>query len=353
LLTIVPIIHRDDWHQRLTSLPTAHILQSWEWGEFKHETTGWNPQRFAYVNEAGKTLAAASVLTRRIGPLAVRYVPKGPVFDPSDAETREAVLDHMQKLARGAIWLKIDPDIPVSVGYPENVEQANGIALRESLERRGWRFSADQVQFRNTLVQDLSLSEEEILAGMNQGTRRKIRQAEKAGVVVREADLDSLDLEILYRLYTITGQRQDFLIRPMDYYKTAWRSFVKAGLGVALLAELDGKPLAGLVLFWLGQKTWYFYGMSSDEGRDAQPNYALQWAAIRRAKTEGYPVYDWWGAPDDFTEDDPMWGVFRFKEGFGAQVVQHIGAWDYAPQPWLYRLYVEALPRLMHLLRRS
>ena len=57
------------------------------------------------------------------------------------------------------------------------------------------------------------------------------------------------------------------------------------------------------------------YGMSRDAHRDKMPNHLLQWAAIRWAVTQGCETYDFWGAPDEFVESDPLWGVWKFKEG--------------------------------------
>jgi lipid II:glycine glycyltransferase (peptidoglycan interpeptide bridge formation enzyme) len=361
-LQVRPVSDRDEWHTLLLRLPTAHILQTWEWGEFKRQTTGWVPERLAYQNAGGEVAAVASLLTRRLGIFSVIYVPKGPVLDYADEIVRDGVLDHLQALARRrhAIWLKIDPDIPVGTGIPTDdtpdpnrpdVPDPVGMALQTNLLKRGWRFSADQVQYRNTLTLDLTQPEDSLFAQMSQSTRRKIRTAEKAGVSVRPADLDGRDFQTLYDLYAVTGERQGFLIRPADYYRQAWTMFVKAGLGYALIAEKEGKPLSGAVLFHLYPKAWYFYGMSSNEDRDLQPNYALQWGAIRWAKAQGYPIYDWWGAPDHFREDDPMWGVYRFKDGFGGTVVRHIGAWDYVPHASSYWLYERLLPRLLKILR--
>jgi lipid II:glycine glycyltransferase (peptidoglycan interpeptide bridge formation enzyme) len=46
-----------------------------------------------------------------------------------------------------------------------------------------------------------------------------------------------------------------------------------------------------------------------------------------------------------------MWGVFRFKEGLGGQVVCTLGAWDFAPNKLWYRMYTEILPRLLDVMR--
>jgi len=366
MLNIKQITNRDEWNHLLESLPAPHILQTWEWGVFKQQTTGWMPERFAYWD--GETLAAAaSVLTRRAGPFRVMYVPRGPVlqFDQfEDERIREAVLDHLEGLARAsrAVWLKIDPDLPLATGIPADetsddkhpdIPDERGVLFRDDLASRGWRFSANQVQFRNTMLLDLTPSQVDLLTGMNQSTRRKIRQAEKAGVKVRVADLNpgGSDLQTLVNLYEITGQRQGFLTRPADYYRAAWAAFIEAGFGEALIAEVDGVAAAGVIIFRLKERAWYFYGMSSNEKRSAQPNYMLQWTAIQRAKAAGCTAYDWWGAPDVFTEDDPMWGVYRFKDGFGGQVVRTIGAWDYLPYPILYRIYEQAIPRILRLMR--
>ncbi len=346
------------WNKQLASLPAAHILQTWEWGEFKAQTTGWTPRRCLYLGEDDRVLAAASILTRRVGPFRMIYVPKGPVFADTSPAYIESVLDHLQKLARGAVWLKIDPDIVIATGFPPEASndqpyQPNpaGEATQHLLQSRKWRFSRDQVQFRNTLVLDLTQSEDKLLADMSQSTRRKIRLADKREVVVR-ATHNETDWRTLYDLYATTGQRQDFAIRPWDYYCRLWSTFHAAGLARILVAEYQEQILAGIVLFHFGERVWYFYGMSSGEHRDRQPNYALQWAAIRWAKTEGYKIYDWWGAPNVFTEDDPMWGVYRFKRGFGSQIVRTMGAWDYTPYPALYWLYAQAAPRFVNWLRR-
>ena len=358
-MDIQVIIDRDQWNNAIRTFPRSHVLQSWEWGEFKQRTTGWQPERLLFM-DGGEAVAAASVTVRRLGPLALMYVPKGPLFRSLDKPVVEAVLNALQKRARTAVWLKIDPDITIATGLPEDAEpdddhphapNVEGVAFQQILQARNWRFSADQIQFRNTLTLDLTQSENELLAGMNQSTRRKIRQAEKREVQVRATIAES-ELRQLYDIYAATGQRQEFIIRPWEYYRDLWTSFIDAGLAHVLVAEYEGQILSGAVLFHFGQRAWYFYGMSSNEERDRQPNFAVQWAAIRWAKAQGYSTYDWWGAPNHFSEDDPMWGVYRFKRGFGSMIVRTVGAWDYVPWPPLYWVYTQAAPRFIQFLKR-
>ena len=333
----------------MRKLPTAHVLQSWEWGEFKLETAGWRPLRLAF-SRGKDVLAMASIAIRNMGPLRVMYVARGPALDYADGALFEAVKSELERRAKGlgTVWLKIDPDVTLATGLPRSADDepnALGEAITEKLAAGGWRFSDSQVQFRNTVVIDLSRTEDEILMAMSGNTRRKARIAVKKGISVRMAD--ESDLPILFQLYQVTAARDSFLIRDYRYYQRAWQAFMRAGLAHALIAEFEGVAIAHLILFHFGKKCWYFYGASSNEERQRMPNYLLQWEAIRWAKAQGYAEYDMWGAPDDFDESDDMWGVYQFKRGFRGQLVRQIGAWDYLPQPWLYRAYNTIAPRLM------
>jgi lipid II:glycine glycyltransferase (peptidoglycan interpeptide bridge formation enzyme) len=81
-------------------------------------------------------------------------------------------------------------------------------------------------------------------------------------------------------------------------------------------------------------------------------NYRLQWEAMCFAKASGCHTYDMWGAPEVFDQTDPLWGVYRFKDGFGGQVVRTLGAWDYPIKPFIYRLYSQILPRVLSWMRK-
>jgi lipid II:glycine glycyltransferase (peptidoglycan interpeptide bridge formation enzyme) len=344
-----PLTDPAGWDQLAAGLPGAHVLQSWEWGELKSRY-GWRAERLAWGGQA-----AAQVLTRSAlgGALRVLYVPRGPLLDWSDTALRDQVLDDLQALARrrGAILLKLDPAVPLAAGLPEaETADPTGEALRAQLVRRRWRFSPDQIQFRNTITLDLGRSEDALLAAMKQKTRYNLRLAAKKGVSVRLGTLDDLDL--LYRLYAETSVRDGFVIRHAGYYRDVWGALLRAGLAQPLIAEVAQEAVAALILFVFGGTAWYFYGMSRDAHREKMPNHLLQWEAIRWARARGCQTYDFWGAPDELVETDPMWGVWKFKEGFGGQIVRGLGAWDYAPLPRLYQLYTHVLPRVLDAMRR-
>lgn len=342
------------WQQALTNMPHGHALQSWVWAEFKSRW-GWQmlPLTLTVAEGRGEPLATAMVLKRPIPhlPFSILYVPKGPALDYNDGPLRRLVLAELENIARRerAIFIKIDPEVVKSWGLAEERVSPTGTQFVKELQTRGWRFSADQIQFRHTVEVDLTLTEEVLLAAMKSKTRYNIGLATRKGVTVRPAT--PADFPAIAEMYRETSERDGFGIRPSAYYLDAWHSFYQAGLGHALIADYAGEPLAAVYLVKFGQKVIYMYGASTEKERHRMPNYLLQWEAIRWAKTQHCHVYDFWGAPDVFTESDRLWGVWRFKTGFNGEVVRHIGAWDYVTRPWWYWLYTTAIPNYLNLLR--
>ncbi len=345
-MRVTEVPERDLWNEALLKLPYNHVLQSYEWGRFKARY-GWEPLRLLF-EEDGLVQAAASILRRKFPhlPLCIMYVPKGPALDYSDEGLLKSVLATLEDIARRyhAIFIKIDPDVCLEdPGSPS-------AQVTTTLERRGWRLSSEQIQFRNTMLIDLMQEEDELFMAMKSKTRYNVRLAGRRGVKVRLGRL--ADLPLFYEMYAETGTRDEFIIRPFAYYRDAWQTFIEANLAQLLIAEYEGQLLAGLILFHFGKKVWYMYGASRDMHRNLMPNHLLQWEAMCWAKAQGCTVYDLWGAPNVPDESDPLWGVYKFKEGFGGQFVRHIGAYDYPVSRFLYRIYTVTVPRYLEVLRK-
>ena len=337
------ITSHEQWNTALAELPAAHILQTWEWSVFKSRY-GWQPARHLWLKDEQPS-AAASVLTRRIGrwPARVMYVPKGPALNYGDTALLGQVLAHLETTARRerALFIKIDPDVRTGT--------AEGKAVVETLRRRGWRGSRGQIQFRNTVLLDLTHSLDELLAAMKSKTRYNVRLAARRGVTVRRGRLD--DLPLLYQMYAETATRDSFVVRPEGYYRDAWGTFIEAGSAQPLIAEVGKEPVAMAIIFHFASRAWYMYGASRAVHREKMPNHLLQWEAMRRAKEQGCTVYDMWGAPDVLDKSDPLWGVYRFKRGFGGEFVEHIGAWDFPVSRLGYWLYTGVMPHVLAAMR--
>jgi lipid II:glycine glycyltransferase (peptidoglycan interpeptide bridge formation enzyme) len=347
------------WNQIITSLPEANLLQSWEWGQLKARY-GWHAHRLVWGEVDEPPQAAAQILQRHLElpgiplKLNVLYCPRGPVLDWTKETLRDRVLQDLAAFARRqrAISLKVDPFLPIGYGMPgepDAEEVPIGKKIIEEFSHLGWRFSDEQIQFRNTLTLDLRDPEDQLLGAMKSKTRYNIRLAGRRGVEVQKGGPEDIDL--LYKMYTETSLRDGFAIRNPGYYQHAWGDFMRSGLAQPFLAFVEKEPIAALIVYRFDETVTFMFGMSRDIHREKMPNYLLQWEAIRWAKEHGCSLYDFWGAPDWLDPQDPMWGVYRFKKGFGARLVRTIGAWDFPTRRYSYWVYSILKPRLMNLLR--
>ncbi len=330
----------DQWDTFVRAHPDAHALQLSAWGVHQSRF-GWQPRRIAVADSAGRIVAGAQILLRRL-PLGLgrrAYAPAAPLF--SEDEAANALLWRALR-ACGAAFIKFEP----CDWYRPRPD------LPDRLLQADLRPSPQTVQIPRTLVLDLSGTEEDILKRMNQSTRYKCRLGQKKAVVVRQGD--SADALRFGALMQLTAQRDGFRAYPPEYYQSAYDAFAPSGEVVLLIAAHDGHDLAGAMIFRCGENAYYFYGASSDAERNRMPTYILQWEAIRWAKAHGAQRYDLWGIPDadeatleaEFERrEDGLWGVYKFKRGFGGAVRRSVGAWDLINKRAIYALYTWAIQR--------
>ncbi|MGC9399666.1 MAG: lipid II:glycine glycyltransferase FemX [Anaerolineae bacterium] len=333
------------WNAFVKQHPQGNILQTTTWGRLK-ANFGWAWEIVALGPKA--TLQAGALLLYRKLPLNVgtlAYAPRGPLVDWSDAQASRDLLQALERRARRhrawALWLE-----PNAFDGPE---------VRRQLTTLGLQASARTVQPPRTILVDLTADEDEILMRMKSKTRYNIRYAGRKGVTVRQGSVD--DAEVYYNLMETTAERNEFGIHTQAYYRQVLAHFLPQEQAALFIAEVAGDPVAAIIVFALGETAWYFYGASSNRHRKKMPTYALQWAAMRWAKARGCTTYDLWGIPDfdeaaleeQFTErSDGLWGVYRFKRGFGGEVVRYAGLWEKALHP-LYPVAVKARKWLRNL----
>jgi peptidoglycan pentaglycine glycine transferase (the first glycine) len=323
----MPEFSLSEWNEYLKSHSDAHILQSGEWGELK-SMFGWNAIR---VVEDG---IGAQILFRRL-PLGLTfaYIPKGPVGTSNTAAV-DRFWAKVDKLCveKHAVFLKLEQD-----GWEGNpsfpAQQVNFLA------------SPQHIQPRKTLVVDLQGNEDEVFGRMRPKTRYNIRLAGRKEVVVHPSE----DIEEFYHVMGVTSQREAFHVHSLEYYQYAYHLFHPKGMCELFKADFGDQTLAVVMVFAFGKCAYYFYGASADAERNRKPTYPLQWEAIRWAHRKGCSEYDMWGIPDEATDidddeiearEDGLWGVYRFKRGFGGSIKSARQALDRVYNPMLYKLYL-------------
>jgi lipid II:glycine glycyltransferase (peptidoglycan interpeptide bridge formation enzyme) len=315
-----------EWNQFLTNFPDTHLLQMGEWGELKKDF-GWKPVRLVSRD------VGVQILFRRL-PLGftIGYMPK-PVDSGQWSVVSEAFWREVDSICKKnrAMFLKVEPD-----------SWAEEFIIHHS----SFIISPHNIQPPRTITLDINASEDDILSRMKPKCRYNIRLAEKKGVIVRAWD----DIAAFHEMMTVTGGRDGFGVHSKEYYQRAYEIFHPNGTCELLVAEYEGKPLASLMVFANGKRAWYVYGASNNEERNRMPTYLLQWEAIRWAKARGCEEYDLWGVPDENEETleaqfesrhDGLWGVYRFKRGFGGQLKRAAQALDRVYNPLLYWAYVK------------
>lgn len=344
MLKSVSHLSTDAWDRFVTAFPSAHILQTSPWGALKSKF-GWIDERVGLANVDDKAgngdelIAGAQILFRRLpaGLGCLAYIPEGPLLDWADEEQTRALLSALDRAARSrrAIALTLEPDLPDEPAHREHL-QAFGLSPSP----------LDSVQPRRTIVVDIAPDEDAILATMKQKTRYNVRLAGRKGVTVHRAT--ETDLPAFHALMAATGERDAFGVHTPAYYEAAYELFIPRGWAQLLLAEVEKEPVAAAMAFALPPRAWYFYGASGNAHREKMAPYLLQWEAIRWAKSLGCTTYDLYGVPDEdeetlenqFTQrQDGLWGVYRFKRGFGGKLARSVGAWDRVYAPLRYRLY--------------
>jgi peptidoglycan pentaglycine glycine transferase (the first glycine) len=314
-----------DWIKEISSKYNLNLLQTEAWGKLK-SSYGWQPVFFKTEH------SAAMVLFRKLFlGFTIAYIPKGPLGKPSDWDSLWPHIE-VECKKRKSIVLKIEPD--------EEGEQPS----EELLKMFEFQISAQTVQPPNTIILDIEKTEDEILARMKQKTRYNIRLATKKGIQVENTN----DFQVFADLMKVTGERDGFGVHTPAYYQQAYELFHPLGDCELFVAKFEEAPLAAVMVFKQGKRAWYLFGASNNLHRNIMPAYLLQWEAIRWAKNQGCTSYDMVGIPD-FPEDelerdfnnrhDGLWGVYRFKRGFGGNIVRSVGAWDKVLSPLLYSVY--------------
>jgi lipid II:glycine glycyltransferase (peptidoglycan interpeptide bridge formation enzyme) len=304
------------WNGFVERAPYHAFPQLWEWGEVR-ALGGWTPVRLAIGPDHDHPIAGAQLLLRRVPVIgwSLAYVPRGPIGDLDDVGVRDGLLRALRALGREerVATVRADPEAQPNTAY--------GRALLEP----PWR-AAPKVQPPTTRVIDLGPGEDALKANLKRKHRQYVNKAERAGIEIERFD-GSAPPEVIgpaladfNRIYRLTAERAGFVAREAFYYERVWSIFAPSGRVRLSFARREGERVATLFHFTCGERAVESYGGMTDAGADARANYLLKWAAIADFAREGFAVYDMWGLATG--------GIRQFKEGFGGEEVEYVGARD-------------------------
>lgn len=327
-ISIRPWHDSASWNAFVATTPRAHFQQSWEWGELAPDLGG-RVIRLAALDD-DRMVGAAQIF---ISPVRYTgseylYVPRGPAVCSPSVAILAPLLDACRAAGReaSALGIRVEPNAPAC--NPE---------WKETLHSLGLRPTFPPSQPRSSWLLDIRPDPDTLLAGMKQKTRYNVRLAERKGVEVSEGE--PADLDTFYALYRETAQRDDFFIHSREMYGRMFSLFWEADNFCLLLARYRGEVIAAVTLIRFGRTCWYLQGASSNEHRNLMSTYLLQWEGIRRARDWGCDLYDFRAIPDVLDPDQDMYGVYRFKEGFGGYSLTTLNTYTVAYRPGLFGLW--------------
>jgi lipid II:glycine glycyltransferase (peptidoglycan interpeptide bridge formation enzyme) len=325
------------------------FLQSAMWGEFKSRFDS-GAKAFLIIwqkDEQRKELPLLALCRRFAFALGLSfsfaYVPWGaiPEFFTAD-ERAKALAELAVKLkpffSRDTAFIRFEP--------PWHYKDGDENLMNESvlLSSVGFRKAAATVQPPDTVIVNLNVSHEEILASMKPKWRYNISLAEKKSVKVNSGGAQ--DIEVFYNLLKETAARDGIAVHGINYYKTLFEVCQKQNKENQFIrlytAKHEDDILASIVVLFRGDTATYLYGASSNNKRNLMAAYALQWNSMRDAKEAGCLNYDLFGIPPNDDPDHPMAGLYRFKTGFGGQIIHRPGSWDYPYKKLTYALFSKA-----------
>jgi len=306
------------WNAFVEAAPYHAFPQLWEWGEVR-AMGGWRPVRLAVGPSQERPVAGAQLLLRRMPVLGwhLAYVPRGPIGDLDDPGVRDALVAGLRALGNVEKIATVRADPEASSATPW------GHALLDS----PWR-DAPKIQPPTTRVIDLAPGEDALKANLKRKHRQYVNKAERAGVTIERFDGATPQEAIgpaladFNRIYRFTAERAGFVARQPFYYERVWSIFAPTGRVRLSFAVADGERLATIFHFTCGERAVEAYGGMTDAGAEARANYLLKWSAIADFAREGFAVYDMWGLATG--------GIRQFKEGFGGEEIEYVGARDLA-----------------------
>lgn len=334
---------RPAWDAFVAARPEGDPLQCWAWGEVVGPT-GERPLRLILRDRPGRVRAVAQVLVR---PTTLRrtvlYVPHGPLWEreaPDGAAVLAATLSGLREVARRqrGLVVKLDPR-----AVPD------GGDVGRALVAAGLRRAHRDLQAPTTRLVDLADDPAELRAAWHADARRLAGRAAREGVTVTiHRDARDVPVQGFAALLDDTAARGAFRARPAEFLQRLAARFAPAGPAAPTggwylaLAELAGRPIAGMAVPRVADRAYYLYGASGREPelRHAYGAYAAMAELLPRLAADGVRIFDQWGVVErDDPDGDPAWAGFSaFKRSFGGRPLRHPGTFDLVIDPLWYRV---------------
>lgn len=219
----------------------------------------------------------------------------------------------------GCVYVRVRPQI-----------LADSVSLR-AFSAAGFKPAPRHLYAENTVILDLSKSEEELLAGMRKQTRYEIKHLDRhpnleVSCIRFDDDASIPSWQDFINLQISLAERQGFVPSSRDELLNLRKAFSDKAL--LYIAKNEGKTLAYALVIMSDSEADYFEAASAEEARSVPVAYALQWRIIRDMKAGGLKHYNLFGIAPEGAINHRYSKLTTFKRGFGGEIVNYLPAQD-------------------------
>lgn len=176
-------------------------------------------------------------------------------------------------------------------------------------ELEGYR---KEMAFTHLLDLD-GMTEDSLWKNYKKRVRRDVRKAEKSGIHIEEA-CDLKQVDILFDLYLETMKRNEaYNTWTRKALYAIYDHLVRKGEAKILLAILKDEIIAGIILIFSPETTYYFFAASSQKNLSLCPNDLLVHHGICLTIRSGRSSFDLMASQKEDV------ALMNFKEKWGAQ----------------------------------
>lgn len=310
----------DEWQSFLDKHPESNFLQSHFWAE----TNRLIGHKVIVELIADKIWCLMVIKNAKRG----RYleIPGGPLLDWQDTALVKKVFAEVKQIARDnhCVFIRFRPQLL-------DTEQN-----RTTITHLGAKLSPMHLHAQNTVILDLTKSEDDLLAGMRRQTRYEVRRAAKLGITVEKSH-SAEALEEFHSAQSTTAERQHF-IPPTKEALIAELAAFGNNATFYTAKDSDNHPIAYGFILRDNHEAAYFEAASTELNHKLPGAYALLWEVIKDAKSAGCSRLNLWGIAPSGAANHRYAGVTTFKTGFGGEVTDYIPAHDIVINPLKYSL---------------
>ncbi len=254
------------------------------------------------------------------------YVPGGPIADDKKALT--SALSDLQKYAKsqGAYTVRVEPEIK------DNSD------VKKILKSNGFLRAHKDINPEHTVINDVSISDDEIDANFSQTIRQTWRKSDKNHITYSVVD-DPDEIDVFLDMIHDVAKRTGMQPHPDQYFRDMAKVLFASGNARLLVAKIDNSPAASMILINEGDTYTYAHAASYTKYRKESPSTALLCYAMHYAHNKGAKYVDLYGvAPEGADENHPWYGFTKFKINFGGDRFERSGTWEFPIKPIRYKI---------------